>query len=547
MVSAMAVSGISFKGAIMDRSKKTGILNILRFHCAWQRANSGLAGAFAAVIIGVFPLVFRDYYFDILNFKTQFFYWVVIIFAAVLLMVNAAFLILSIYLGCLRDPVRGRRIDASDWSMLDFILIAGISTLQSVFPAAALLGSDGRFSGLLLWIAYAFMYFAVSKNLRLRQWYMDLFLAAGMAACAIGILQYFDIDPIGFRRMMEPEQFYMFTSTIGNINTYTSYAALLAGASTLLFFVEESRIRKKWYFFCMSVSFFALITGMSDNAYLAILALIGLLPLYAFKDLRGVSTYTFILAVLTSEFWILHRLLPPHSGAAGRMGGLYRVISGSHYLIVLVAALWAVYAALRRIIQRLPDAHPLMRDGNRGRWAWLAFLAVGVILTGFALYDVNVRGNAGNYGGLAQYLAINDDWGTHRWYIWRIGLERYRGFSITQKLFGTGPDTYGLVVMEKYYDEMVKRYGEFFDSAHNEYLQYLVTVGLAGLAAYLALLVTSVCKMIRSAGKRPYVMAIAFAIICYAAQAAVNISVPIVTPVMLMLLAMGVSGADETA
>lgn len=297
----------------------------------------------------------------------------------------------------------------------------------------------------------------------------------------------------------------------------------------------------------MSVSFFALITGMSDNAYLAILALIGLLPLYAFKNLRGVSTYTFILAVLTSEFWILHRLLPPHSGAAGRMGGLYRVISGSHYLIVLVAALWAVYAALRRIIQRLPDAHPLMRDGNRGRWAWLAFLAVGVILTGFALYDVNVRGNTGNYGGLAQYLAINDDWGTHRWYIWRIGLERYRGFSITQKLFGTGPDTYGLVVMEKYYDEMVKRYGEFFDSAHNEYLQYLVTVGLAGLAAYLALLVTSVCKMIRSAGKRPYVMAIAFAIICYAAQAAVNISVPIVTPVMLMLLAMGVSGADGTA
>ena len=101
--------------------------------------------------------------------------------------------------------------------------------------------------------------------------------------------------------------------------------------------------------------------------------------------------------------------------------------------------------------------------------------------------------------------------------------------------------------MENDYGEMVRRYGEFFDSAHNEYLQYLVTVGLAGLAAYLALLATSVCKMIRSAGKHPYVMAIAFAIICYAAQAAVNISVPIVTPVMLMLLAMGVSGEDGAA
>ena len=530
----------------MDSSKKTGIANIIRFYSAWRGMNSGLAGIFAITIIGVFPLVFRDYYFDILNFKTIFYYKTVIILAVVFLIVNGTFLILSIYLGCDRTAGRGRQICASDWSMLDFILIAGISTLQSATPAAALLGNDGRYSGLLIWIAYAFMYFAVRRSLRLRQWYLDLFLAAGMGACIIGILQYFDIDPIGFKNLMDPGQYYMFMSTIGNINTYTSYAAMLAGASVLLFFTEEVRIRKTWYLFCMSISFAALITGMSDNAYLAIFALIGLLPLYAFKNLRGVRTYIFILAVLWSEFWGLHRMTKPHSGAAGQMGGLYRVITGSHYLIILVAILWVMYFILCRIMKRIPDTHPFMRDGNKGRRAWLVFLSVGIILTCVVLYDVNVRGNAGNYGGLAQYLTINDDWGTHRWYIWRIGMESYGDFSIKQKIFGAGPDTYGAVVMENYYDEMVMRYGEFFDSAHNEYLQYLVTVGLAGLAAYLALLVTSVRKMIRLSGKRPYVMAIAFAVICYAAQAAVNISVPIVTPVMLMLLAMGVSGEDET-
>lgn len=530
----------------MDSSKKTGIANIIRFYSSWKGINSGLAGVFAIIIIGVFPLVFRDYYFDILNFKTLFYYKAVIIFAVVFLTVNGTFLILSIYLGCDRTAGKGRKLCASDWSMLDFILIACISTLQSAFPAAALLGSDGRFSGLLLWIAYGFMYFTVRRSLRLRQWYLDLFLGAGMGACVIGILQYFDIDPIGFKNLMDPGQYYMFTSTIGNINTYTSYAAMLAGASALLFFTEKNRIRKSWYLLCMSVSFFALITGMSDNAYLAIFALIGLLPLYAFKNLKGARTYIFILAVLGTELWGLHRITKPHSGAADQMGGLYRVITGSHYLIVLVAFLWAMYFILGRMMKRLPAHHPLMGDGNKGRWAWLAFLSVGIILTGFALYDVNVRGNAGNYGGLAQYLTINDDWGTHRWYIWRIGMESYGDFSFKQKLFGAGPDTYGAVVMEKHYNEMVMRYGEFFDSAHNEYLQYLVTVGLAGLASYLALLVTAIRKMIRLAGKRPYVMAIAFAVICYAAQAAVNISVPIVTPVMLMLLAMGVSGEDET-
>ena len=67
MVSAMAASGISLKGVIMDNSKRTGILNIVRFHSAWKNTNCALAGVFAVIIIGVFPLVFRDYYFDILN------------------------------------------------------------------------------------------------------------------------------------------------------------------------------------------------------------------------------------------------------------------------------------------------------------------------------------------------------------------------------------------------------------------------------------------------------------------------------------------------
>ena len=81
----------------MDSSKKTGIANIIRFYSAWRGMNSGLAGIFAITIIGVFPLVFRDYYFDILNFKTIFYYKTVIILAVVFLIVNGTFLILSRY------------------------------------------------------------------------------------------------------------------------------------------------------------------------------------------------------------------------------------------------------------------------------------------------------------------------------------------------------------------------------------------------------------------------------------------------------------------
>ena len=56
----------------MDSGKKTSIANIKSFYSKWRGMNSGLAGIFAIIIIGVFPLAFRDYYFDILNFKKMF-------------------------------------------------------------------------------------------------------------------------------------------------------------------------------------------------------------------------------------------------------------------------------------------------------------------------------------------------------------------------------------------------------------------------------------------------------------------------------------------
>ena len=60
-----------------------------------------------------------------------------------------------------------------------------------------------------------------------------------------------------------------------------------------------------------------------------------------------------------------------------------------------------------------------------------------------------------------------------------------------------------------------------------------------GLTAYLAFLGTSFVKMIREGLKKPVVMAMAFAAICYCTQSVVNISVPIVTPIMFLMIMMG--------
>ena len=124
-------------------------------------------------------------------------------------------------------------------------------------------------------------------------------------------------------------------------------------------------------------------------------------------------------------------------------------------------------------------------------------------------------------------------------------MELYGRFSPMHKLFGYGPDTFGILTITSIYDEMVEATGQIFDSAHNEYLQFLLTIGPVGLAFYLVFQVTACRKMIKCWNKEQGTAAFGCvcAIICYAAQAVVNLNLPIVAPVWWVLLTIGVANA----
>ena len=63
-----------------------------------------------------------------------------------------------------------------------------------------------------------------------------------------------------------------------------------------------------------------------------------------------------------------------------------------------------------------------------------------------------------------------------------------------------------------------------------------------GLAAYLTLLLSSCVRMAKRASENPCVIAVLFAVLCYGAQAFVNINLPIAAPVMWTLLMLGAAG-----
>lgn len=508
---------------------------------------SKVVSIFVIFVLAIHPLIFRNYYFDILPVK----YYVYC--GAMILMFIICFVTTVI---CMQKGIRTigwkyiqdffgtwslKAIKLQDWAMLVFLITAIISTLQSEYIYESFWGNEGRYSGLFLILIYGISFFIISKALHFKQWYLDAFLIGGMFVCAFGIMHFFMLDPLGFKTGIAPDQYEMFTSTIGNINTYTSYVALVFGASVLLFSIENNRLRRFWYLLCTITSMFSLITGISDNAYLALLSLIGFLPLYLFNSIYGIKRYFLMLSLLFTEFQIIDYAMQRIPNHMLEINGLFEVVANLPGLTLVTGALWILSIALYILDFKLKKIEKSSEIGNSAKIIWLLLICLTVTVLVFVLIDVNIYGNASRYGILKPYLLIDDDWGTHRGYIWRIGLESYQSFPLIHKIFGFGPDTFGIVTVLPRRAEMISKYNEIYDSAHNEYLQYLITIGISGLCSYIAVLVLSIRKMVTAARKNPAYMAVVYAVICYGAQAFVNISVPIVTPIMLTLLMVGIS------
>ena len=513
---------------------------------------------FTFLILCLFPLFVMDRYYNILQAKYYFY------IGSVVLLVVAV-----IFAGCLEHNRLEqyftsfkwnefiKKFSVTDVALLVFLIIAGISTISSDYVYESFWGNEGRYSGLFLLCLYGVAYFCVTRFGKLKTWYLDAFLIANLLVCIFGITDYFKMDLLHFKVGMLEEQKFMFTSTIGNINTYTALVGMVTAVSAVLFAAENKWKKKCFYFASLVISFFALVMGISDNAYLSLAALFGLLPLYLFKDKKGVKSYLMMLAAFFSVIQCIDWI---NAGMGDRVLGIesaFNIIVKYDGLLSIVILLWVIciivygldYANTKKKNQDA-DIHIHDSKGDEKKWTgcgvlriiWLAIVIICILGVGYALFDVNVQGNTERYGALGGYLLFNDDWGTHRGYIWRNAMECFEQFPMMKKVFGFGPDTFGIVLLDKTQGNI---YGQIFDNAHNEYLHYLITVGITGLIAYLVFIISFIVRVIRKAGKNQYIAAAFFAVICYSTQAFVNLNLPIATPIMWMFLMLGELGIRE--
>lgn len=511
--------------------------------------------SFVVLILCLFPLFVLDRYYNILQAKYYFYIGSVALMAVALIIAGCLkHNKIEMYFSTFNWNNFIKKFSITDVALLVFLIIAGISTISSNYVYEAFWGNEGRYSGLFLLSLYGVAYFCVTRFGKMKKWYLDAFLIANILVCLFGITDYFQMDLLHFKVGMLEEQKFMFTSTIGNINTYTALVGMVTAVSAVLFATEEKWKKQCFYFGCLVISFFALIMGISDNAYLSLAALFGLLPLYLFGNKRGVKSYLLMIAIFFSVIQCVDWI---NTGMGDRVLGIesaFNIIVQYKGLLSIVILLWILCGVVYGLDyvftnKKKQAAEIYVNDVYEGtkKWSgydilriiWLAILVLCLVGVGYVLYDANIRGNTERYSALGGYLLFNDEWGTHRGYIWRNAMECFREFPLMKKIFGFGPDTFGIVLLDKTKGNI---YGEIFDNAHNEYLHYLITVGVAGLIAYLVFMISFVIRAIRKVEKNKYVAAALFAVLCYSTQAFVNLNLPIATPIMWMMLTLGVLG-----
>ena len=483
-------------------------------------ADRYLALGYCAIMTLIFPLyVNYTQYSAITEAKHNFFSMLTITLMA--LMVLSA--ILAPLYGGMRKNIREvwRGISITQKLFLAYLLVCLISMLASPYlKEHDLWKGEGRSDGFKTQLLYISAFFIISLlGAKKREILLYCFAASITAMSVIGILQFYGVNVFG----LYPDGYNFFNTsfitTIGNKNMVSGMMCIAIAAFTSGFIMVKDDY-KRWLLLpvCAITMFFMLILE-NDSGYVGVGGLLILLPILCFDSTERMSRGFLLYGTyaLMAMFW---RAFP------GTEQGVTPVFST---LPMLFLGAGVVLIALSMALHHL--RHKLKFTAKQLRIFWIIVVVVVLVLgvTGLMVYPVSE--NMGFVYEAQQILHGNlqDSFGSNRIFVWKRALP----LAMKAPILGTGPDTFVITFNETYAADLTT---EYYDFAHNEYIQVLCNYGIVGLTVYLAALVTLAVRAFKRIKDNPVVTILVCAALTYCIQAFFSFAITITTPVFWIVL-----------
>ena len=521
------------------------------------RITSTLMTIYVLFYLCVFPLATHDKYFDILKFRFQL-YWIPTLVYGILFLVLGLLYLLSDKRsngGALTAKLKENlnwnalktKLTKTDLCFIALIFIMTLSVIFADYQYEALWGSRGRFNGLVLWLMFFVAYWLVTRFYHFKKWHLYAYLIAACLPEIWGMTDFFLLDLFGFHKNTSPEYIYTFVSSVGNINTYTNMVALHLGASAVLFVLSDTKRELLLTCTTLVISSLAIVMGISDNGLLAAAAVFAFLPFVGWNARKNIARFFIALSIFMTSVIITAQLTIGRETMADCDGGSVFVTLGkTNAFLFLTIALW-MFAIVLSLYFRKEVMQAVEEKTTRiARRIWLGLFLAGSLTVVAVFVDANTGKHPEIWNAYRNVLIFGDGWGTGRGFNWRLAWEFFtKDASLLQKMIGYGPDTYYIITMDRYKHAMRDAGYGIFDSAHNEYLEYLTTIGILGTLAYLEVLATSLRQILKKPGNA-CAIACGFAVLAYAVQSVVNIAIPLTTPIFMILLYVGINSSQSS-
>lgn len=431
----------------------------------------------------------------------------------------------------LDTPVNMLQTSVTDIAMLAFVVFAAISTVLSQYKLDSLTGGAGRNNGLILIFLYGLVYFIITRFYVLKEYVFAAYLVFSSFVAGLAVLNYFYIDPFGILKGYSAEVAKDFGSTIGNKNTIASFICLFLPVAVMIFVLCKKRYLQIISGISIAFAYTGLLAADSNSGYLGLFCIVAVMTLFCTRKYIYMLRYTAALTMLFASGKLLRLfsyLLNDKSKPFEDFANFLIYNNKSYILLAVPAVLFLILLIFRKQIEPRYPAKAL-------KYIVLGIIIVliGFVVSQFIRYTFIDKES--DIGWLSRIVRFNEKWGTHRGFMWIHGMEEFSKFDFIHLLFGSGPDTF-YHVFEPHFQELAKFGDSSTDCIHSEYLNYLVTQGILGLAAYLTMLFCAVIRGYRHSKKNPFILVTVCAVICYAAQSSVNIYQPITTPVFMIFI-----------
>lgn len=490
-------------------------------------SSSAVARLGIIMIFSVYPLLMTNKYYNLTDTKYTFFCFVSAICLALCLIISTVRTDFSDHKSLVERAKN--KISPTDICILLFAFVSVFSCISSDYFIAALGGGQGRQMGLLMNLALTFAYFFISKFYILKN--RDFFFLgiAFVGVIALALVQFLGFDPFGLVATLTSVRRTTFLSTIGNMNVYASYICIVAPLAMYLSCFETDKKRMIFWHIISCIGFLALLISNSDSGYIGIgvsflmMFIISTKSAASFRRMWILILSFFITAgvfkiisvIFEDTMYCLSMTTKIAISKYVVMGGV--IMSAT---IIYIMKLFNLTAKFLKAIRKISLIAVVS-----------AIVIAALVIIYFSFINTEIP-----LGSLGTYLRFDKNWGTGRGDIWIKSFKVFSELPLSKKLIGAGEDTFALLLTDKLGYSQIKIENSYFDNAHSELIQYLLSIGIFGLASYLMLAFYAV----RSAIKSDVIIrnALLIPITAFLIQSAFNILQPITSPFVFVLIAL---------